>query len=263
MLLRGVLLQPLGWRCVECVIHHKRDVREEQHSYICCANKQQQTELVGWSLLLLAAAVRSFAHMPLGHFRSQQNQRPIMTCGSFNTPASLGWFWHYFLPTRQLTLATRRNCGFVRRSELSDSRGSRRCREALHQTSSKSLLRVNGRGFSPMRCVDYPKSANKCPERIVSSSNWRPSDLPPASATNEANPHLEAKCDEIIHDVLGMETKRNWLYGHVILEGRTVFELGSRLHRPPPSKRVAIRLASSQISDLGNIWLHAMRACTG
>jgi len=104
-----------------------------------------------------------------------------------------------------------------------------------------------------MRCVDYPKSANKCPERIVSSSNLHPSDLPPASATNEANPHLEAKCDEIIHDVLGMETKRNWLYGHVILEGRTVFELGSRLHRPPPSKRVAIRLASSQISDLGNI----------
>jgi len=23
-------LQPLRWRCVECVIHHERDVREEQ-----------------------------------------------------------------------------------------------------------------------------------------------------------------------------------------------------------------------------------------
>jgi len=25
------VLQPLRWRCVECVIHHKRDVCKEQH----------------------------------------------------------------------------------------------------------------------------------------------------------------------------------------------------------------------------------------
>jgi len=25
-----MLLQPLRWRCDDCVIHHKRDVREEQ-----------------------------------------------------------------------------------------------------------------------------------------------------------------------------------------------------------------------------------------
>jgi len=30
-----LLLQPLRWRCVECAIHHERDVREEQHPYIC------------------------------------------------------------------------------------------------------------------------------------------------------------------------------------------------------------------------------------
>ena len=30
-----LLLQPLQWRCVECVIHHERDVREEQqHIYM-------------------------------------------------------------------------------------------------------------------------------------------------------------------------------------------------------------------------------------
>ena len=28
---KRVLLQPICWRCVECVIHHERDVREEQH----------------------------------------------------------------------------------------------------------------------------------------------------------------------------------------------------------------------------------------
>jgi len=26
-----VLLQPLRWCCVKCMIHHERDVREEQH----------------------------------------------------------------------------------------------------------------------------------------------------------------------------------------------------------------------------------------
>jgi len=36
----GMLLQPLHWRCVECAIHHERDVRKEQYPYICGANKQ-------------------------------------------------------------------------------------------------------------------------------------------------------------------------------------------------------------------------------
>ena len=26
-----LVLQPLRWCCVDCVIHHERDVREEQH----------------------------------------------------------------------------------------------------------------------------------------------------------------------------------------------------------------------------------------
>jgi len=32
------LLQPLRWRCVDCVIHHERDVREVQ-KYICVARE--------------------------------------------------------------------------------------------------------------------------------------------------------------------------------------------------------------------------------
>jgi len=35
----GMLLQPLWWHYVECVIHHERDLREEQQ-YIRGANKQ-------------------------------------------------------------------------------------------------------------------------------------------------------------------------------------------------------------------------------
>jgi len=30
---QGMLLQPFRWRCVECVIHHERDVHEDQHPY--------------------------------------------------------------------------------------------------------------------------------------------------------------------------------------------------------------------------------------
>ena len=93
-----LVLQPLRWCCVDCVIHHERDVREEQkymyvaqtsnnrvipkewswwvtsnnnacepgEQLIVFANGDDESDLVGWSLLLLAATVRSLAHMPLG-----------------------------------------------------------------------------------------------------------------------------------------------------------------------------------------------------
>jgi len=25
------MLQPLGWRCAECLVHHEQNMREEQH----------------------------------------------------------------------------------------------------------------------------------------------------------------------------------------------------------------------------------------
>ena len=59
------MLQPLQWCCLNCVIHHEWVVREEQ-KYICVARATNNTRDVdAWSLLLLAATVRSFAHMPL------------------------------------------------------------------------------------------------------------------------------------------------------------------------------------------------------
>ena len=41
-------------------------MREEQHPYICGANKQKLNEHRVWSLFLLAATVWSFVHFPLG-----------------------------------------------------------------------------------------------------------------------------------------------------------------------------------------------------
>jgi len=41
----GMLLQPLRWCCVDCVIHHERDVREEQHhTYMWC-----EQAIIEWS----------------------------------------------------------------------------------------------------------------------------------------------------------------------------------------------------------------------
>jgi len=42
-----LLLQPLRWRCFECVIHHERDVREEQQ-YIYVAQTSNNRVIVAW-----------------------------------------------------------------------------------------------------------------------------------------------------------------------------------------------------------------------
>jgi len=66
----GMLLQPLRWCCLDWVIHHEQDVREEQHPYICGANKQQKSDHGVWSLFLLAATVKLCAFAARA-FRSQ------------------------------------------------------------------------------------------------------------------------------------------------------------------------------------------------
>ena len=38
-----IMLQPLRWRCVDCGIHHERDVREEQQ-YVCVARTSNKRE---------------------------------------------------------------------------------------------------------------------------------------------------------------------------------------------------------------------------
>jgi len=41
----GMLLQPLRWCCIDCVIHHERDVHEEQHHpYMSC-----EQAIIEWS----------------------------------------------------------------------------------------------------------------------------------------------------------------------------------------------------------------------
>jgi len=62
----GMMVQPLGWRCVKRVIHYERDVREEQQYIYVAWTSNNKRDCGSWSLLLLAATVRSFAHMLLG-----------------------------------------------------------------------------------------------------------------------------------------------------------------------------------------------------
>jgi len=93
---RILLLKPFRWRCTECTVHHKWNVCKEQHhiyvvwtsnnrvvpvewswwvtsnnaceaieQLIVLTNGDDESGLVGWTLLLLAATVPSFAHMTL------------------------------------------------------------------------------------------------------------------------------------------------------------------------------------------------------
>jgi len=43
------VLQPLWWRCVDCVIHHERDAREEQQ-YIYVARTRNNREIMACEL---------------------------------------------------------------------------------------------------------------------------------------------------------------------------------------------------------------------
>jgi len=57
----GMLLQSLRWFCVDCVIHHERDVREEQ-IYICAeraSNSKRDCALYCCLLPLCEAALRT------------------------------------------------------------------------------------------------------------------------------------------------------------------------------------------------------------
>ena len=58
-----LLLQPLRWRCVDCVIHHERDVREEQQSiYVARTsnNRVTSSEDLYCCLLPQCEALRTF-----------------------------------------------------------------------------------------------------------------------------------------------------------------------------------------------------------
>jgi len=44
------MLQPLRWCCVDCVIHHERDVREEQTPYIHVAGTSSNRVIMACEL---------------------------------------------------------------------------------------------------------------------------------------------------------------------------------------------------------------------
>ena len=77
---KGMLLQPLCWRCAECMVHHKRNVRKEQYHIYVAQASNNMSDLVRWTLLLLAATVWSFAHMPLR--LSNRNNTKHLNCAT-------------------------------------------------------------------------------------------------------------------------------------------------------------------------------------
>ena len=80
----SLVLQPLRWCCIDCVIHHERDVREEQHrTYVWC-----EKAIIDWSWHVIS--IVAYCHSAklctyaARNFRSQQNgavTRMWRSCG--------------------------------------------------------------------------------------------------------------------------------------------------------------------------------------
>jgi len=107
------LLQPLRWCCVDCVIHHKWDVLKNNTiiHVVRASNSKRDCDVVAlpiltcerlnmrtsvreerlraWSLLLLAATVRSFAHMPLGISDRNSVSSWLRACPSVSGPGTM------------------------------------------------------------------------------------------------------------------------------------------------------------------------------
>jgi len=72
------LLQPLRWCCVDCMIHHKRDVREEQHhTYMW-----REQAIIEWSWRVISIVACCHSAKLCAHaardFRSQHG--PQLVC---------------------------------------------------------------------------------------------------------------------------------------------------------------------------------------
>jgi len=66
----GMLLQPLQWRCIDCVIHHERDVCKEQ-KYMCMAQASNNKRLRCMISVACCHGAKLCAHAARD-FRSQQ-----------------------------------------------------------------------------------------------------------------------------------------------------------------------------------------------
>jgi len=66
-----ILLQPLRWRCVDCVIHHERDVREEQ-KYICAARTSNNRVIMACDSIVACRHSAKLCALAARDFRSQQ-----------------------------------------------------------------------------------------------------------------------------------------------------------------------------------------------
>jgi len=87
------VLQPLGWCCIECVIHHKQDVHKEQHQTGCA---QRTTPIYMWheqaiiewlqhvisivALFLSHCWIPTFTHHHVG-IQQWERHKDILTSG--------------------------------------------------------------------------------------------------------------------------------------------------------------------------------------
>jgi len=139
----GMLLQPLWWCCVDCLIHHERDVREEQHRRYMW----REEAIIEWSwhvncivacchsAKLCAYAARDFRSQ---HYRDATKQ---YVC---HRPSN-----HLCCTNRPFTYALRKDMSTLsRRSKRTPFR-----KNVLNEKSRKSKL---NRSTAVQDCTKFP-----------------------------------------------------------------------------------------------------------
>jgi len=113
----GMLLQPLRWCCVDCVINHERDVREEQHrTYMW---REQGIIEWSWHVNSIVACCHSakLCAYAARDFRSQHSFIPPFSSGI------LGLFLLLLRNWKTMKDNAFDNCGYFVRNNIKDKIG--------------------------------------------------------------------------------------------------------------------------------------------
>jgi len=70
------MLQPLCWRCVECVAHHEQDVREEKHILYIYVARTSHIRVIAARDLYCCLLPQCLCAHAARDFRSQQLESP-------------------------------------------------------------------------------------------------------------------------------------------------------------------------------------------
>ena len=88
------VLQPLGWRCAECAVHHKWNVREEQHHIYVVRTSNNKVivacDFYCWLLPQCEALITCHSGFPIATKRYCDQDVKVVPCDTFIKVCAIG-----------------------------------------------------------------------------------------------------------------------------------------------------------------------------